>query len=159
MQSLQKRLLSWATTMQTNSMKSVAYGLRTDRLIYNISTLCINVDSTPAPIFRREDLDVALCTFTQLPWTPSTRHVLSGSCLFKTLQDLAHCVAAQLQDPGYFPIAFAINMECDNSFFNILRELQATRYHLWTFSDEYERVGELYDKLNKPALYLHLRFS
>ena len=72
---------------------------------------------------------------------------------------ILHSVAAQLQDPGYFPIAFAINMECDNSFFNILRELQATRYHLWTFSDEYERVGELYDKLNKPALYLHLRFS
>ena len=107
---LQKRLPPGVTAMHTNLIESAVYGLSSNRLTSHIFNLCSNAESTPTSIFQRKHLDVTLSTCAQLLWTTYPRPVLSGPHIFKTLDDLSHCAAAQFQGAGNLLLAFAIFM-------------------------------------------------
>ena len=76
----------------------------------HLFNLCCNADSTPTPIFQRKHFDITLSTCAHLLWTPYPWPVLSGPRTFKTLGDLSHCAAAQLQGVGNLLVALAIFM-------------------------------------------------
>ncbi len=91
--------------------------------------LCSNAGSTHTSISQTQPLDMTLSTCTLL-WSTMARPVLSGTCPVKPLYGLGHRAAAQFQGLGNHLIAYAIFMQSNDSFFQILREFFAMRCHV-----------------------------